>query len=188
MEAKSCHIGRPRPSQEWGEIFLSRPAIAEGQLAQLMLPFGWGDDPALIALISWACSLRVPSEGLPIARQRLGEYLSADSRLEGEAVFGLADRKRIIRLNQRKHIAGGPGMIRTCVREECAPDSLELHVPQLLCPPCRLRPAITRKAAMRDLFSRAGRPEGFYRSYEPGNVWAPRRMLIGFQGSPGAES
>ena len=57
-------------------------------------------------------------------------------------------------------------MARVCVREHHAPDSLELHVPRLFCPACRLWPATTRRAA-------AGGP------LFPG--WTARRALQGLR-------
>ena len=57
--------------------------------------------------------------------------MESDERLEAKAVVGLVDRKLIIKLNRRKHMASGSRMVRLCVCEEYARDSLELHVPQL---------------------------------------------------------
>ena len=42
---------------------------------------------------------------------------------------------------------GGSKLTRACICEVYAPDALELHVPQLLCPFCYLWPAVRRLAA-----------------------------------------
>ena len=100
-----------------GKCFFSRPAIAKGQLAQLSAK-GWGGDLVLIALICWAFSRRVSSECWPLARQRPGETLRADSRLERKAVSVLADRKLIIELRRRKDMTGGSRVTRGCICED----------------------------------------------------------------------
>ena len=41
-------------------------------------------------------------------------------------------------------MAAGSGMAHGCICRDYAPELLELHAPQLFCPICRLRPAITR--------------------------------------------
>ena len=92
-------------------------------------------------------SLRAPSECLPLARRRLGEDVSADSRIARKAGIGLVDRNLIINLNRRKRMSSGSEMARICACGAYAPDSLELHVPQLSRPVCRLWPPITRKTA-----------------------------------------
>ena len=68
---------------------------------------------------------------MPLARQRLGEDLSADSRFERRKVIGLVDKKLISKLNRRKHAYGGPEMARICICGTYALVSRELHVPQL---------------------------------------------------------
>ena len=48
-------------------------------------------------------------------------------------------------------MAAGSRMVRVCVCEDYAQDSLELHVPQLYCPVCHLWPAVCRIAAIGQL-------------------------------------
>ena len=121
-----------------------RPAITRGQLIELMQRRGWGDQFAVLIFLSWTFLLRIPSEALPLRRQRAGQDLESDERLEARAVIGLVDNKLIIKLNRRKHMASGSRMIRVCVCEDYAQDSLELRAPQLYCPVCHLWPAICR--------------------------------------------
>ena len=45
----------------------------------------------MIARLSWTFLPRAPSERLPLYRQRAGEYLGSDDRLEREAVLGLSE-------------------------------------------------------------------------------------------------
>ena len=86
----------------------------------------------MIALLSWTFPLMLPPECLPSYRQRAGEYLGSDDRLEGKAAVGLSEGKLTIKLNRREHMAGGSKLVR----------ALELHVPQLFRPACQLWPAV----------------------------------------------
>ena len=104
------------------------------------------DGLALIALIGWSFLLRIPSERLPLCRQQAGEDLESEERLARRAVIGLQGGKLIIKLNRRKHMATGSRLVRACICEEYSLDSLELHIPQLLCPVCQLWPAIRQQA------------------------------------------
>ena len=47
-----------------------------------------------------------------------------------------------MKLNRRRHMEGGPELVRVCVCDDCAPAALELQTPQLFCPVCQLRPAV----------------------------------------------
>lgn len=49
-------------AKSWDKTFPPRPALTEGQMAQLLRPNRWGDELALIALITWTSLLRAPSE------------------------------------------------------------------------------------------------------------------------------
>ena len=44
-------------------------------------------------------------------------------------------------------MAGGSKLARARTCEDYAPDALELHVPQLLCPACQLWPAVRELAS-----------------------------------------
>ena len=90
------------------------------------------DGLALVALTGWSFLLRIPSECLPLCRQQAGEDLDSEERLTRRAVFGLSGGKLIIKLNRRKHVAAGSRLIRACICDANATDSLELHIPQLL--------------------------------------------------------
>ena len=97
-----------------------RPAITRRQLRDLMQRRGWDDRFAALIFLSWTSLLRIPSEALPPRRQRAGQGLESDERLEARAVIGLVDHKPIIKLNRRKHMAAGSRMIRACVCEDYA--------------------------------------------------------------------
>ena len=96
-----------------------RPAATKDQLIHLILPNGWRNEPFVIDLLSWTCLLRFPSECLPLRRQRRGEGLSSDERLERQAVVGLSEGQVIISLNRRKHMGRGSRLIRVRLCEEC---------------------------------------------------------------------
>ena len=125
-----------------------RPAVTRGQLIELMQRRGWGDQFAVPIFLSWAFLLRIPSEAPSLRRQRAGQGLESDERLEARAVIGLVNQKLITKLNRRKHMAAGPRMVGVCVCEDYAQGFLELHVPQLYCPACHLWPVICRIAAI----------------------------------------
>ena len=126
--------------------FAPRPAISRPQLCELITARSLQDGLALIALIGWSFLLRIPSECLPLCRQQAGEDLETEERLARRAVIGLSGGRLIIKLNRRKHMAAGSRLIRACICDEYASDSLELHIPQLLCPVCQLWPAIRQRA------------------------------------------
>ena len=107
------------------------------------------DDLALIALIGWSFLLRIPSECLPLCRQQGGEDLDPEERLARRAVIGLSGAKLAIKRNRRKHMASGSRLVRACICEDYARESLEPHIQQLLCPVCRLRPAIRQSSGGR---------------------------------------
>ena len=96
--------------------------------------------------MGWSLLLRIPSECLPMCRQQAGEDLESEERLARRAVIGLSGGKLIIKLNRRKHMASGSRLVRACICDEYASDSLELRIPQLLCPVCQLWPAIRQRA------------------------------------------
>ena len=125
--------------------FAPRPAISRSQLCELVSARSLQDGLALIALIGWSFLLRIPSECLPLCRQQAGEDLESEERLARRAVIGLQGGKLIIKLNKRKHMATGSRMARACICEDYSPASLELHIPQLLCPVCQLWPAIRQR-------------------------------------------
>ena len=89
-----------------------RPAVSEDQLTQLVSTNGWRNESPAIARLGWAFPLMVPSECLPLPRQRAGEDLSFDDRLERKAVIGLSGGKLAIELNWREHMAGGSKLVR----------------------------------------------------------------------------
>ena len=51
----------------------------------------------------------------------------------------------MIKFNRRRHMAAGSRLVRACICDEYTRDSLELHIPQLLCPVCQLWTAIRQK-------------------------------------------
>ena len=55
-----------------------------------------------------------------------------------------------IKLNGRKRMATGFRLVRVCTCEDYMGGSLELHIPQLLCPVCQLWPAIRQRASVGD--------------------------------------
>ena len=116
------------------------------------------DDLALIALIGWPFLLRIPSECLPLCRQQAGEDLDSEERLARRAVIGLSGAKLVIKLDRRKHMASGSRLVRACICDEYARDSLELHIPQLLRPARQLWPAI--RQLWRSRVSSGGSPVG----------------------------
>ena len=161
MEGKSCLLSGRGLARSGGESF-PRDHLLPRRPAQLLLTKGWGDDLALIDLISWTFLVWAPSECLPLVRRKLGEDLPSDSRLERKEVIGLTERKLVINLKKSGHVPGGSWMTRVCACEAYASDFLGLHVSRLLRPVCRIWPAIAREAA-------AGEP------LSPG--WAARKVL-----------
>ena len=111
-----------------------RPAVTRAQLAELLTRRGWDDPFAILVLPSWAFLLRIPSDALPLYRQRAGQDLESDERLQERAVIGLVNQKLVIKLNRRKQMATDSHMVRVCVCEDYAPDALELHAQQLFAP------------------------------------------------------
>ena len=129
-----------------GRTASPRPALARGQLVQLMTRRGWADSLAILILLSSTFHLRIPSEALPLTLQKAGEDLSSDLRIDARAVIGLVDRKLVAKLNRRKHMAHGSRLARVRICETYAREAAELHIPQLFCSACQLWPAITRLA------------------------------------------
>ena len=70
-------------------------------------------------------------------------------------------RKINMSLNRRKHMSAGSILVRMCIRESYAPESRELHAPQLFCPVCQLWPAITQLVPAGE---KAGQPGACCRS------------------------
>ena len=60
---------------------------------------GWGDELAILVATAWASLLRAPFACLPLTRQRAGEDLEPEERLDGEAAIGLVDKKLIAKLH-----------------------------------------------------------------------------------------
>ena len=137
-------------SKAGGRSFSPRPAISRSQLCELVMSRSLQDDLALIALIGWPFLLRIPSECLPLRRQQAGEDLDSEERLARRAVIGLSGTKLVIKLDRRKHMAPGSRLVRACIFDEYARDSLELHIPQLLRPARQLWPAIREKTPVGD--------------------------------------
>ena len=125
--------------------FFPGPAISTPQLCELVMSLPLQDDLALIALIGWPFLLRIPPECLPLCKQQAGEDLGPEGRLIRRAVIGLSGAKLVIKLNRRKHMAAGSRLVRACICDEYARDSLELHIPQLLCPARQLWTATRQK-------------------------------------------
>ena len=113
-----------------------RPAIAKDQLIQLGTTTGRRNDLTVVALIRWAFLPRGPSERLLLRRRRAGEDLSSDGRLDKKVGFGMSGGRLIIKVDERKHIAGGSKPVRMYTSEDYAPEALKPHIPQLFCPAC----------------------------------------------------
>ena len=60
--------------------------------------------------------------------------------------MGMAGGKLTIKVNRRAHMASGSTIVRFCLCEDYAPESLEFRVPPLFCPTCQLWPAIRQLA------------------------------------------
>ena len=149
-------------SKAGSRILSPLPAVPRERSARMVAANGWAEQLAPIALISWAFLLKVPSERLPLVRQREGEDLLS----ERKAAKRLVDGKLIIKLRKRKHMAPGSRIVRIRFREEYAKRSPELRAPQLFRPVCQVWPGITRIAvAGEDLFP----------------AWAAKRLLRTFQ-------
>ena len=87
----------------------------------------------------------------------------------------------MIKLNRRRHMAAGSRLVRACICDEYARDSLELHVPQLLCPACQLWAAIMQRAPVGGLLfpGRNGkRALSELRDFAAGREW-PRGGKLG---------
>ena len=91
-----------------------RPAVTRGQLIELTQRRGWDDQVAVLIFLSWTFLLRIPSEALPLRRQRAGHRFESDERLGARAVIGLVNQKLIIKLNRSLHMAAGSRMVRVC--------------------------------------------------------------------------
>ena len=112
-----------------------RPAITKGQLVDLPTRRGWDDPFASLVLLSWTCILRIPSEALPLHRQRAGQDLESDERQQERAVVGLVNQKLIVKLNRRKHMAP----VRAWSERACAkttPPTLWSRTPRSFPAPC----------------------------------------------------
>ena len=129
------------------KTFPPTPDLTAERPTRRVLAGGRSVDLALKALINRSFLLRFLSECLPLTEQRAGGELSSGERLERKSVFGIADRKLDIKLNRRKHMDAGSTMVRVCICENYAPESLELYAPQLFRLVCQLWPAITRLAS-----------------------------------------
>ena len=96
----------------------------------------------MIARLSWTFLPGAPPERLPLYRQRAGEDLGSDDRLEREAVIGLSEGNLATKLDRRKRAPGGSKLVRVFICEYYAPGALELHAPQRFCPVCLSWPAV----------------------------------------------
>ena len=96
----------------------------------------------MIALLRWTFLLRAPSDRLPLYRQRAGEDLGSDDRLERVAVIGLSEGNVATKLGRRKRAPGGSKLVRVFICECYAPGALELHAPQRFFPVCLSWPAV----------------------------------------------
>ena len=65
--------------------FSPRPAVAKEQLAELVTAEWQRGDFAILALINWALQLGIPSECLPLTRQRAGGDTMSDERRDSKA-------------------------------------------------------------------------------------------------------
>ena len=131
-----------RLAKEGDRSLTPRPAISKARLCELVTSLSLQYELALIALIGRAFLLRIPSDCSPLIRQQAGEDLDSETRLARRAVIGISGARLVIKLNRRKHMATGSRLARVCICEEYMRGSLELHIPQLVCPVCQLSPAI----------------------------------------------
>ena len=97
--------------------------------------------------VSWTFLLRVQSECLQLARQMPREKMGADVVLQPPPAIGLAKGQLVIKLQKRKHMAGGSRMARNCIGYRYPEGSLGIHAPQLFCPACSFRGNARRRAA-----------------------------------------
>ena len=70
-----------------------RPAVTRAQLVELLTRRGWNDPFAILAPLGWSFLLRIPSEAPPLHRQRAGQDLESDERLQERAGIGLVGQK-----------------------------------------------------------------------------------------------
>ena len=131
MGANAATSANHRLAKAGGRSCCPRPAIAEQQLPQVGSIRGWRHQHALISLISETFILSVQFECLPPTGQRSGEDLLSGERLERKAAVGLAKRKIVTKLNERKHTTAGSIVARSRIWETHPQGSLELHGPQL---------------------------------------------------------
>ena len=122
-----------------------KPAVSRALFSRMISRCPLDDAMIQAIWISWLFLLRVPSECLPLVRQKPFERMDPDSVLQSPAVIGLEKDCLVIKLHRRKHMAGGARMVRGCICDRYPPGSLEIHVPQLFCPTCVLWGAICRR-------------------------------------------
>ena len=82
-------------------------------------------------------------ECLPPRRQRAGEYLESDDRLDKKAAIGLSGGKPTIKLNKWKRRAASSKLARVCICEDYALEELGIRVSLLLRPACQSWPAVS---------------------------------------------
>ena len=151
-----------------------RAAVTRGQLIELTQRRGWDGQFAVLIFLIWTFPLRIPSEAPPLRRQRVGQDLESDERLEERAVIGLVSQKLAIKLNRRKHMAAGSRMVRVCVWSECADATDPLRTRLSGAPrPTAVLPSVPRVAGRTQDCS--NRP--FYLPHIDGEVGARRAAL-----------
>ena len=104
-KTKAVRVAGQGLAKAGGRSGSPRPAVTKGQLVELLTRRGWDDPFAFLVLLSWTFLLRIPSEALPLHRQRAGQDLESDERLQERAVVGLVNQKLIVKLNRRNHMA-----------------------------------------------------------------------------------
>ena len=128
-----------------------KPAVSRALFHKMIFRYPIRETMIQAIWISWIFLLRVPSECLPLVRQKPFERMDADSVLQSPAVIGVEKGNIVIKLHRRKHMAGGARLVRRCICERYPPGSLEIHVPQLFCPTCVLWDAICGRVRAGDM-------------------------------------
>lgn len=85
-----------------------RPATSEDQRIQFISTNRWRNELPILALLSWTLPHRSPTDSLPLYRQWAGGNLISEDRQESKVVIGPSGGKPITKVNNRKHMAGGP--------------------------------------------------------------------------------
>ena len=69
-ETKTASIAGHRLAKAGDKTGSPRPAVARGQLIEMIQRRGRDDQFAVLIFLSWTFLLRIPSEALPLRRQR----------------------------------------------------------------------------------------------------------------------